>query len=149
MAPHAAHTGNGNRYLDSFKPRSFKSLVLYPPVSALQVSPNWSTTGLAMISAALVADAAIGNMQEKEMKQHKASGAEVIYYSYSIGFVYLFAGLLLADSLFSGAQFFKEEPVRRYGSAFLFSASGYAGMQAGCQFNCLPKKSPKFPPKKL
>ena len=87
-------------------------------------------------------------MQEKEMKRHEASGAEIIYYSYSIGFVYLFASLLLADSLVSGAQFFKEEPLRRYGSAFLFSASGYAGMQERWHFNCLPKNSPKFPPKK-
>ena len=97
-----------------------------------------------MLSAAITADAIIGNMQEKEMKQHNASGAEVIYYSYSIGFVYLFAGLLLAGSLVPGAQFFKEEPLQRYGSAFLFSASGYAGIQGGISIAF--QKSHKFPP---
>ena len=97
--------------------------------SALQVSPNFDPNGVAMISVALVADAVIGNMQEKGMREYGASGAEVIRYSYSIGLVYLLLFLLLTDSFFSGAQLFREDPLRLYGSAFLFSGAGYFGMQ--------------------
>ena len=46
-----------------------------------------------MISTALVADAVIGNVQEKTMKQYHAGNAEVIFYSYGIGTMYLLIGL--------------------------------------------------------
>ena len=55
--------------------------------------------GVFMISCALLCDAAIGNVQEKAMKSFKASNAEVVLYSYSIGFVYLFVILLLGGNL--------------------------------------------------
>lgn len=43
----------------------------------LQLSPNFDITGVLMISLALVADAIIGNVQEKTIKQHNASNSEV------------------------------------------------------------------------
>jgi adenosine 3'-phospho 5'-phosphosulfate transporter B3 len=49
-----------------------------------------------MISAALLFDAIIGNVQEKEMKIHGASNAEIVLYSYSIGIAYILAYLFLS-----------------------------------------------------
>ena len=42
-----------------------------------QLSPNFDITGVVMISLALVADAVIGNVQEKTIKQYNASNSEV------------------------------------------------------------------------
>ena len=38
----------------------------------------------------LMGDAVVGNVQEKTMKQHKASNAEVVFFSYSLGKEILF-----------------------------------------------------------
>ena len=43
-----------------------------------KVSPNFDPRGYVMISLALVADAIIGNVQEKAMKTHNASNEEVV-----------------------------------------------------------------------
>ena len=42
-----------------------------------QLSPNFDITGVVMISLALVADAVIGNVQERTIKQYNASNSEV------------------------------------------------------------------------
>jgi adenosine 3'-phospho 5'-phosphosulfate transporter B3 len=52
-----------------------------------------------MISCALFCDAVIGNVQEKAMKVHSASNAEIVLYSYSIGIVYIFAYLVVSGDL--------------------------------------------------
>lgn len=70
-----------------------------------QVSPNFNTLGVIMICLALVCDAAIGNVQEKAMKAHKATNTEVVFYSYGIGFIYLFIIMLFSGHLFRGVQF--------------------------------------------
>jgi adenosine 3'-phospho 5'-phosphosulfate transporter B3 len=58
-----------------------------------------------MISSALLCDAAIGNVQEKSMKAYKATNTEVVLYSYSIGFVYLFLIMLVTGDLGKGIEF--------------------------------------------
>lgn len=58
-----------------------------------------------MISFALLCDAAIGNVQEKAIKQYGATNAEIVYYSYSIGFIYLFFIMLISGNLHSGFAF--------------------------------------------
>lgn len=122
-----------------------------------QVSPNFDTYGVAMISTALLFDAIIGNVQEKAMREHKASNVEVVQYSYGIGFVYLLVVLTLTGNLMSGLRFCatvshpslsllialrlskkteynilfspSQYPIQTYGYAFLFSLSGYLGIQ--------------------
>ena len=42
-----------------------------------QLTPSFDMTGVLMISLALVADAVIGNVQEKTIKQYNASNSEV------------------------------------------------------------------------
>ncbi|CAG2067701.1 unnamed protein product, partial [Timema podura] len=70
-----------------------------------QMSPNFNTLGVMMISCALLCDAVIGNLQEKSMKTYKATNTEVVLYSYSIGFVYLFVIMLVSGDLVKGILF--------------------------------------------
>lgn len=58
-----------------------------------------------MISSALFCDALIGNFQEKMMKKHNASNAEIVLYSYFIGFLYLLCVLLVSGEFRDGTQF--------------------------------------------
>ncbi len=92
-----------------------------------KVSPNFDFTGVIMLSVALVADAVVGNVQEKAMKAHKASNPEVILYSYGIGTLYLAVYLLFSGNLVSGFSAFAQDPVNSYGHAFIFSLTGYFG----------------------
>lgn len=77
-----------------------------------QVSPNFNTKGITMISMALLCDAIIGNVQEKAMKSYGASNVEVVLYSYFIGFLYIFTVMLFTGDLFDGISFFAQ--VRMY-----------------------------------
>lgn len=52
-----------------------------------------------MISLALLADAIIGNVQEKAMKKYNASNNEVVLYSYLMGLGYLGVALILTRGL--------------------------------------------------
>lgn len=70
-----------------------------------QVSPNFDSFGVLLISMALLCDAAIGNVQEKAMREHKAPNNEVVIYSYGIGLVYLSVIMLLTGNLFPGIAF--------------------------------------------
>lgn len=71
-----------------------------------QVQPNFNSTGITMISLALLCDAIIGNVQEKNMKSYGAPNAEVVLYSYALGFVYIFVVMLLTGDFVAGVQFF-------------------------------------------
>ncbi|XP_054734085.1 adenosine 3'-phospho 5'-phosphosulfate transporter 2 [Anastrepha obliqua] len=94
-----------------------------------QVSPNFNLTGVGMISAALLCDAAIGNVQEKAMRECHAPSSEVVLYSYGLGFIYLFVILMLTGNFFSGFAFCLEHVLETFGYGFLFSLSGYLGIQ--------------------
>ncbi|KAF5280583.1 hypothetical protein FQR65_LT00336 [Abscondita terminalis] len=94
-----------------------------------KVSPNFNTKGVIVISMALLCDAIIGNVQEKNMKNYNASNSEVVLYSYAIGFIYLFVVMFVSGDLFTGVQFCSQHPVQTYGYALLFSLFGYLGIQ--------------------
>jgi len=94
-----------------------------------KVSPSFNTFGIFLISMALVCDAAIGNVQEKAMREHKAPNHEVVFYSYGIGFVYLLVIMIFTGHFFEGVKFCFNYPVQTYGYAFLFSITGYLGIQ--------------------
>ncbi|XP_043940863.1 adenosine 3'-phospho 5'-phosphosulfate transporter 2-like [Protopterus annectens] len=66
-----------------------------------KVAPNFNVTGVILISLALCADAAIGNVQEKAMKLHNGSNSEMVLYSYSIGFIYILCFLLFRKCMLS------------------------------------------------
>ncbi|XP_033214474.1 adenosine 3'-phospho 5'-phosphosulfate transporter 2 isoform X2 [Belonocnema kinseyi] len=103
-------------------------LILFTLADSM-ISPRFDMIGVAMITSALVCDALIGNIQEKAMRQHKATNTEVVLYSYSIGFVYLLLILLLTGDIGTAASFCTQHPLETYGYALLFSLSGYLGIQ--------------------
>ncbi|XP_048761216.2 adenosine 3'-phospho 5'-phosphosulfate transporter 2-like isoform X1 [Ostrea edulis] len=92
------------------------------------LSPNFNTYGVILISLALCADGAIGNVQEKAMRQYEASNTEIVFYSYGIGFLYILVGLFLSGNFFPAFEFCKEYPMQTYGYGILFSISGYIGL---------------------
>ena len=95
------------------------------------MSPNFDVIGIIMISTALVADAIIGNLQERVMKNHPTtSNAEFIHYSYLLGSIYLFVCLSFSGNLMSGSEAFaKENLLFSYGIALIYSITGYLGVQ--------------------
>lgn len=102
--------------------------LLFFTLADSEVSPNFDPMGVLLISLALCADAVIGNVQEKAMVMHDAPNNEVVLYSYGIGFVYIFVGLLLTGGLVNAFEFCLKFPVRTYGYGAVFSLSGYLGI---------------------
>jgi len=94
-----------------------------------KLSPNFNMTGVFMISLALLADAVIGNVQEKTIRQYNASNSEVVLYSYAIGFVYLFFLVAVFTDIASAIHYCSYYPKQTYGYAFIFSLTGYLGIQ--------------------
>ncbi|CAF1076076.1 unnamed protein product [Adineta ricciae] len=93
-----------------------------------KVRPSFNTYGVFIICMALVADAIIGNYQEKIMKTHNVPNVEMVFYSFMFGFLMILFGLLLTDNLFSSIAFWSKYPVQTYGYALLFSVFGYLGI---------------------
>lgn len=65
-----------------------------------------------MISLALICDAAIGNVQEKAMKEYNGPNHEIVFYSYFIGLFYLLFALSLSGDIFSGLAYCNEVSFR-------------------------------------
>lgn len=101
--------------------------LIFFTIADQSVSPKFDMTGVALISAALCADAVIGNVQEKTMKAFKANNAEVVLFSYSIGFCYIFCGEVLTGTFMPAFSYCNEHP-QIYWLSFLFSLVGYIGI---------------------
>jgi len=93
-----------------------------------QVQPNFELYGVILVSGSLCADAVIGNVQEKQMKLHKSSNCEVVLYSYGIGFFYVLIGIVAFDQPLEALSFWLENPVKTFLYAFIFSSTGYLGV---------------------
>lgn len=102
--------------------------LIFFTLADVSVSPNFDSRGVVLISMALMADACIGNVQEKTMKALKASNVEIIFYSYMMGSGYLLVGLLVSNQLLAPLAFAANNPVI-YLRIFMFSFSGYIGLQ--------------------
>ena len=104
-------------------------LILFTLADSM-ISPRFDVIGVVMISGALVCDALIGNIQEKAMRQYKATNTEVVLYSYSIGFLYLLLILLSTGDITTAASFCTEVIIHKLfficatlRNLYLFSAS--------------------------
>ncbi|WAR24833.1 S35B3-like protein, partial [Mya arenaria] len=84
--------------------------------------------GVVLISLALCADGAIGNFQEKVLKQYTAGNSEMVFYSYAIGFVYILIGVTLSGELVPAFKVCQKYPLETYGYGALFSLTGYVGL---------------------
>ncbi|CAF0707495.1 unnamed protein product [Brachionus calyciflorus] len=94
-----------------------------------KLHPNFEFYGVMLVSCALVADAIIGNVQEKAMKQNNSSNTEMVLYSYSIGFFYILAWeLFVSFRLFEAIKFSNENPVKTYLYILVYSVVGYFGV---------------------
>merc|ERR1719189_305132 len=121
----------GKRYgLMDFTAAGFMCLgLIFFTLADSKLTPSFDMTGVLMISLALVADAVIGNVQEKTIKQYNASNSEVVLFSYSIGFVYLFFLVAVFTDIASAINYCSYYPKQTYGYAFIFSLTGYLGIQ--------------------
>lgn len=79
--------------------------LIFFTLADVKVHPNFNLYGVLLISGALCADAAIGNVQEKQMKGYNASNIEVVLYSYSIGFVYILFGQIFFGNIIGAVKF--------------------------------------------
>lgn len=61
-----------------------------------------------IICSALIADAIIGNYQEKIMKEHHVPNVEIVFYSFTFGFGIVLTGLLATNNFFSSIQFWNQ-----------------------------------------
>ena len=105
-------------------------LVLFTLADAAGKKGNETQTqGLVLICLALCADAVIGNVQEKWIKQHKSSNGEVIMYSYGIGCLYVLAKITLEGTLLEASTYCNEHPYDSYVMTFGFSLCGYLGVK--------------------
>ncbi|XP_066975619.1 adenosine 3'-phospho 5'-phosphosulfate transporter 2 [Macrobrachium rosenbergii] len=98
------------------------------------IQPSFSLTGVVLVSMALLCDAIIGNVQEGAMKKYNEGTTHVVFYSYSIGFVIIFIGLLLSDQLISAISFAAMNPWEVYGRGVMLSAAGFCGVQVVLTF---------------
>jgi adenosine 3'-phospho 5'-phosphosulfate transporter B3 len=70
------------------------------------VQSSFEIFGVALVLCALIADALIGNVQEKAMKEYRSSNTEMVLYSYGIGFFYLlFWEVFVSFRLFVAIEF--------------------------------------------
>ncbi|KAF5399490.1 adenosine 3'-phospho 5'-phosphosulfate transporter 2 [Paragonimus heterotremus] len=92
------------------------------------VQPSFTAIGLILVSLALCCDGALGNFQELVMRKLKCSNTEILFYSYMIGFCFMFSGLLLAGKLVPSVRYFAERPMETYGYGLVFSVCGYFGV---------------------
>ncbi|CAF1412235.1 unnamed protein product [Rotaria sordida] len=93
-----------------------------------KVGLNFNAYGVIIVCLALVADAIIGNYQEKVMKTYHVSNVELIFYSFTFGFLLILLGLLVTNNLFSSIAFWNKHPLSTYGYALILSIFGYLGI---------------------
>ncbi|CAH8638113.1 unnamed protein product [Schistosoma intercalatum] len=85
--------------------------------------------GVFLVSLALCCDGALGNFQEIIMKKYVRSNSEILFYSYSLGFCLLASVLTISGNLLPSFYFFNDHALQTYGYGFMFSLSGYFGVQ--------------------
>ncbi|CAF3851403.1 unnamed protein product [Rotaria sp. Silwood1] len=91
-----------------------------------KVQPNFNL--YVIICSALIADAAIGNYQEKIMKEYHVPNVEIVFYSFIFGFGFVLFGLLITNNFFSSLHFWNMHPLPTYGYGLIFSIFGYLGI---------------------
>ncbi|UJR14987.1 hypothetical protein I4U23_001965 [Adineta vaga] len=93
-----------------------------------RIQPEFDLLGVWLVCCALVADAVIGNVQEKALKEYKPSNSEMILFSYSIGAIYLLIFDLFFGSLNDAFWMWWTYPIRSYVFTMFFSFAGYLGV---------------------
>ncbi|TNN13761.1 Adenosine 3'-phospho 5'-phosphosulfate transporter 2 isoform 1 [Schistosoma japonicum] len=95
----------------------------------VSIQPKFTLFGVFLVSLALCCDGALGNCQEVIMKKYVRSNTEILFYSYSVGFCLLATVLTISGNLLPSFYFFNDHALQTYGYGFIFSLSGYFGVQ--------------------
>lgn len=95
----------------------------------VSIQPTFTFFGVILVTCALCCDGALGNFQEMAMKKFGCSNTEILFYSYTVGCAFLITGLTVSATLVPAFRYFNHHPMKTYGLGFLFSISGYFGMQ--------------------
>ncbi|CAH8671351.1 Adenosine 3'-phospho 5'-phosphosulfate transporter 2 [Schistosoma haematobium] len=95
----------------------------------VSIQPKFTLFGVFLVSLALCCDGALGNFQEIIMKKYVRSNSEILFYSYSLGFCLLASVLTISGNLLPSFYFFNDHALQTYGYGFMFSLSGYFGVQ--------------------
>eukprot|EP00753_Platysulcus_tardus_P013831 PLAT3871.3.p1 GENE.PLAT3871.3~~PLAT3871.3.p1 ORF type:complete len:258 (+),score=123.25 PLAT3871.3:320-1093(+) len=90
------------------------------------VHPNFNPWGIFLISGALVADAFIGNYQEKTMKTYGVQSGEMVVLSKVIGFFYLLVVSAALGQLQAGVRALLKQP-ETLPMMLLYSMLGFVG----------------------
>lgn len=115
-------------YLDFLAAALMTIGLIFFILADVSVTPNFDYTGVALISLALAADAAIGNVQERTMKKLNAPNLEMILYSYAFGSIYIFIGLQIFGGILEPLKVSFSNP-EIFTTSLIFSLSGYVGLQ--------------------
>lgn len=73
-----------------------------------EVSPSFSTVGIAMVLFSLVGDAIHSNIQEMVLRKHRASNEEMMLWTNFFGGLLALIGITFTGELFSALSFFAE-----------------------------------------
>jgi len=74
-----------------------------------KVQPNFNIYGVFLVSLSLVTDSLVGNLQERAMKQSESTNKDMIFFTYSFGFLYLLLWHLLVEKNLEEAFFLSYE----------------------------------------
>ena len=93
----------------------------------VQAAPVFNTEGVALICAALVLDAFLGNVQEKCMRRFGSPQAELVLYTYTGGFALNAALTLLSGEARAAAAFVAAEGPYPVFMVCVMSTAGFIG----------------------
>ncbi|TGZ73500.1 hypothetical protein CRM22_001477 [Opisthorchis felineus] len=94
----------------------------------VSVQPSFTFFGLVLVSLALCCDGALGNYQELVMRKLRCCNTELLFYSYTIGFVVLLCGIMMSGQFLSSVRYCAEHPGKIFGHGLVFSICGYFGL---------------------
>lgn len=104
-------------------------LVYYGSLSADQLNSNkFDIRGVLLMIFSISADSMVGNLQEDLLHFEKVETVEVVFFSHSIGVIYLFILCFTFDQLSTPIEFVKNSPSIII-VIFIISICGYLGVQ--------------------
>eukprot|EP00761_Pharyngomonas_kirbyi_P012271 gb/GECH01012298.1/.p1 GENE.gb/GECH01012298.1/~~gb/GECH01012298.1/.p1 ORF type:complete len:328 (+),score=43.76 gb/GECH01012298.1/:1-984(+) len=83
--------------------------------------------GVLCLLGALTADAFVGNLQEKVLKEANASPLELIFFAHSVGVIYLTVVCIISGEAYPAVKFCFENP-SALGLLVLYSSLGFVGV---------------------
>mmetsp|Transcript_19318 Transcript_19318/g.74193 ORF Transcript_19318/g.74193 Transcript_19318/m.74193 type:complete len:356 (+) Transcript_19318:124-1191(+) len=90
-------------------------------------SVDYNFTGIVLLLLALMADAMVGNTQEKTMKKYQGNTRELVFFSHLCGSLLILMIMIVNGQLFAALSYCNESPLM-YLQLPVFAACGYVGL---------------------